>query len=77
MQTVITSKFQTTIPKNIREKLLLSVKDTLDWKIENGRIVVSPVRTDFLKHQNSIHTEAGDIVKDIQEARRKRAGRYK
>ncbi|MCI5132594.1 MAG: AbrB/MazE/SpoVT family DNA-binding domain-containing protein, partial [Candidatus Electrothrix sp. EH2] len=48
MQTVITSKFQTTIPKKIREKLLLSVKDTLNWEIEDGRIIVSPMQTDFL-----------------------------
>ena len=77
MQTVITSKFQTTIPKEIREKLFLSVKDTLDWKMENGRIIVSPVQTDFLKYQNTIHIGSGDIKEDIQSARRKRADRYK
>jgi AbrB family looped-hinge helix DNA binding protein len=32
MQSVITSKYQTTIPKAIREKIGLSVKDALDWK---------------------------------------------
>jgi AbrB family looped-hinge helix DNA binding protein len=77
MQTIISSKFQTTIPKKIREKLLLSVKDTLDWKVEEGRIIVSPVRTDFLRHQNSIHTGPGDIAKDIQNARTMRADKYK
>jgi AbrB family looped-hinge helix DNA binding protein len=77
MQTLITSKFQTTIPKKIREELLLSEKDALDWKIEEGRIVVSLVRTDFLRHRNSVHTGPGDIAKDIQDARAKRAGRYK
>ncbi|MCI5149481.1 MAG: AbrB/MazE/SpoVT family DNA-binding domain-containing protein [Candidatus Electrothrix sp. MAN1_4] len=77
MQTVITSKFQTTIPKKIREKLLLSEKDALDWKVEEGRIIVSPVRTDFLRHKNSIRTGPGDIAKDIQDARMLRAGKYK
>ena len=66
MQTVITSKFQTTIPKKIREKLLLSVKDSLDWKIEDGRIIVSPMQTEFLKYQNSIHIGGGDIAEDIK-----------
>ena len=70
MQTLITSKFQTTIPKAIREKLLLSVNDTLDWQIENGRIVVSPVQVDFLKHRNSVRTGTGDIAEDIQAARK-------
>ncbi len=76
MQTVITSKFQTTIPKKIREKLLLSVKDSLDWKIEDGRIIVSPMQTDFLKYQNSIHIGVGDIAEDIQTARKMRTSRY-
>jgi len=77
MQTVITSKFQTTIPKKIREKLLLSVKDTLNWEIEDGRIIVSPMQTDFLKHKNSLRIGQGDISADIQAARAIRAGRYK
>jgi AbrB family looped-hinge helix DNA binding protein len=77
MQTVITSKFQTTIPKKIREKLLLSVKDSLDWKIENDRIIISPMQTDFLKYQNSIQTGNGDIAEDIKSARKIRANRYK
>ena len=77
MQTVITSKFQTTIPKKIREKLLLSVKDTLDWKIEEGRIIVSPVRNDFLRHQNSIRVGPGDIAEDIEQARTMRTKKYR
>lgn len=77
MQTVITSKFQTTIPKKIREKLFLSVKDTLDWKMEDGRIIISPVHTNFLNYQNAIHVGPGDIREDIEAARRNRADRYK
>ncbi|MCI5157309.1 MAG: AbrB/MazE/SpoVT family DNA-binding domain-containing protein [Candidatus Electrothrix sp. AUS1_2] len=77
MQTVITSKFQTTIPKEIREKLLLSVKDTLNWEIEDGRIIVSPMQTDFLRHKGSIQVGRGDIAEDIQTARAMRAERYK
>jgi AbrB family looped-hinge helix DNA binding protein len=77
MQTVITSKFQTTIPKAIREKLLLSVKDSLNWEIEDGRIIVSPMQTDFLKHKNSVHVGPGNIAEDIQAAKKIRAERYK
>ncbi len=77
MQTVITSKFQTKKPKKIREKLLLSVKDTLDWKVVNGRIIVSPMQTDFLKHKNSVRIGPGDLSEDIQAARKARAERYR
>ena len=77
MQTLITSKFQTTIPKAIREKLLLSVNDTLDWQIEDGRIIVSPVQADFLKHRNSVRTGTGDIAEDVQAARKMRSGKFR
>lgn len=76
MQTVISSKFQTTIPKKIREQLSLSVSDALEWKVENGRIIVTLPQTEFLKYKNSIHVGVGDIEKDIQKARKKRADRY-
>ena len=76
MKTVITSKFQTTIPKEIREKLSISVHDTLEWNMENGRIIVTIPRKEFLKYKNSIRVGAGDIKQDIEQARMKRAGRY-
>jgi bifunctional DNA-binding transcriptional regulator/antitoxin component of YhaV-PrlF toxin-antitoxin module len=47
MQSTITSKFQTTIPKAIRENLALAVTDTLEWKV-----IVSPWQKNFLKYQN-------------------------
>jgi len=76
MQTVISSKFQTTIPKKIREQLSLSVSDTLDWEVKDGRIIVTSVQSDFLKYKNSIPVGPGDIQEDIQQARKKRANRY-
>ena len=76
MKTVITSKFQTTIPKRIREELSISVHDTLEWDVENGRIIVTIPRNEFLKYKNAIHVGVGDIRQDIEQARMKRAGRY-
>ena len=40
MQSLITSKYQTTIPKAIRENLGLSVKDALEWKLEKGKVTL-------------------------------------
>ncbi len=76
MQTVISSKFQTTIPKKIREQLSLSVSDALEWKVENGCIIVTSPQADFLKYKNSVHVGLGNIKEDIQQARNKRADRY-
>jgi len=75
MQTVISSKFQTTIPKKIREQLSLSVSDALEWEVEDGRIIVTSPQAHFLKYKNSIHVGEGDIEADIQRARKKRAER--
>jgi len=49
MQSMVTSKYQMAIPKNIRSKLKLSVSDTLGWQIEDGRAIVLPVRRRFLE----------------------------
>jgi AbrB family looped-hinge helix DNA binding protein len=54
MQSVITSKFQTTIPKAVRENLKLSVQDALEWKIERGKVIVYPAQKKFLQHKNTV-----------------------
>ena len=77
MRTVITSKYQTTIPKAIREAMRLSVKDTIEWRIEGGKIVIIPLKKRFLEFRNSIKVGSGDIRSDIQEARDLRYQRYK
>ena len=77
MQTVITSKFQTTIPKKIREKLKLDIHDALDWHVEHGKIVVEPLRRNFLLRKNSILTGPGDIDEDIKQAKKLRALKQK
>ena len=77
MQSVITSKYQTTIPKAIRVQLKLSVRDTLEWKVENGKAVVLPVHKRFLQHRNTVKIGKGDISRDIALARKERAGKYR
>jgi AbrB family looped-hinge helix DNA binding protein len=73
MQTVITSKFQTTIPKKIREKLKLLVNDSLEWRVESGKIILEPLHKGFLLRKNSIKTGPGNIDEDIALAKRIRA----
>ena len=69
MQSVITSKFQTTIPKTVRESLKLSVQDALEWKIERGKVIVYPAQKKFLEYKNTVKTGKGDISADIERAR--------
>jgi AbrB family looped-hinge helix DNA binding protein len=77
MQSVITSKFQTTIPKAVRENLKLSLRDSLEWKIEKGKIVVYPAKKRFLQYQNTVKTGKGDIGADLERARNLRVERYR
>ncbi len=78
MQSTITSKFQTTIPKQIRENLKLSIKDVLDWKVVNGKIIVIPSQqAKFLNYQNTVKTGPGNILDDVKNARNLRIKKYK
>lgn len=77
MESVITSKYQTTIPKTVRDNLKLSISDAIEWKIENGRVIVIPVKKKFLKHRNTINTGKGNIGEDIQLSRKMRTDNYR
>ena len=72
MKSVVTSKFRTTIPKAIRESLKLSVNDTIDWEIQDGKVVVSPTKRPFMRYQNVIKVGAENIRSDIDQARKRR-----
>jgi AbrB family looped-hinge helix DNA binding protein len=77
MQSTITSKFQTTIPKAIRENLALVVNDTLEWKVDHGKIIVAPNQKNFLKYQNKVKVGKGNIEADISLARDLRLEEYR
>ena len=75
MRSVITAKYQTTIPKEIREKLKLSVSDAVEWRISGNTAVVYPPQRAFLARKGAVKTGKGDIVSDIAKARLARAER--
>ncbi|MBI5676595.1 MAG: AbrB/MazE/SpoVT family DNA-binding domain-containing protein [Nitrospirae bacterium] len=75
MRSVITSKYQTTIPKEIRETLKISIHDAVEWRISGNTAIVYPIQRDFLSHRGAIKTGKGDIAADIAKARLARAER--
>lgn len=77
MKSTITSKYQTTIPKAIRINLGLSIKDALEWKVENGKAILYPAKRNFLNYRNSVKTGQGDIAGDIEAARNIRVEKYR
>ncbi|OGR06760.1 MAG: hypothetical protein A2511_16690 [Deltaproteobacteria bacterium RIFOXYD12_FULL_50_9] len=77
MNSTVTSKFQTTIPKAVRKELGISVNDSLEWVLEKGKVVVQPVHGDFLRYQGTVKIGAGDITADMQAARLQRLEHYR
>lgn len=77
MNSTVTTKYQTTIPKAVREKLGIAVNDSLEWVVEQGRVIVHPVHSDFLRYQGSVKTGSGDIRADIESARVERLEKYR
>ncbi len=73
MRSVISKNYQVTIPKTIRRQFKLSAHDPLIWRIENGQIVLHPVKTNVLLLKGCVHVGAGDVAEDIEQARLIRA----
>lgn len=68
----LTSKGQTTVPKEIREALNIEAGDKLFWEIRGGRVAVTTERPAFWRWEGFIKTGPGDVVKDVAEARKLR-----
>lgn len=77
MHSKITSKFQTTVPRAIREKLKLSVADAIEWRLEGDRVYIEPVVKPLLAFKGIIAVGAGSTTEDIARARQIRAERFK
>lgn len=77
MNSTITVKFQTTIPKGVRERLGIRVNDAIEWRVLKGKAEVVPVRTGFLRHRNVIHVGEGDLRSDLEAGRTARAEKHR
>jgi len=73
MNSTVTVKFQTTIPKGVRERLGILVNDAIEWRVLKGKAEVVRVRPGFLLHKNSVAVGKGDIRADLEAARAARA----
>lgn len=73
----LTSKGQTTIPKDVRKRLNLHPGDRLEFVIdEDGRVLVLPVSIDVSELAGMLKSPARPVsVEDMNRAIRKRGGR--
>lgn len=74
---VLTSKYQTTVPKSVRTLLGLEIHDAIEWRVEGGKATVAPARSDFISRRGSIVVGVGEIAFDIEEARSLRVEKYR
>jgi antitoxin PrlF len=68
----MTSKGQTTVPKEIRDALDLKPGARLTWQVNGGRVEVSTARPAFWRWAGFIKDGPADVVKAVHEARERR-----
>lgn len=69
MTSKVTSKYQVTIPKRIRDRMHLEINSAIEWVVEGGKIVVRKAESPIMKYRGFIKTGPGDIDADIAAAR--------
>jgi AbrB family looped-hinge helix DNA binding protein len=76
LQSVITRKGQTTIPKEIREFLRLKPNDKLFYIVEDSKVILKPIHGDILQLRGSVPSRErlADFEK-IRETTRKQIAR--
>ncbi len=68
-RSTLTAKYQTTVPKDVREKLALEPGDELRWVIHGGKVEVVPAERAFLALRGTIRVGRGSTVEDVRRAR--------
>lgn len=73
---VLTSKWQTTIPKDVRKLLGLKPKDRIFYLIEGERVVLRPLKGNILDLRGSVSTKEKPIdFKKLRDNTRKKVAR--
>ncbi|MGZ8868569.1 MAG: AbrB/MazE/SpoVT family DNA-binding domain-containing protein [Thermoanaerobaculia bacterium] len=65
----ITSKGQTTVPKEVRDALDLEAGDKLTWEVRGGRLTVTTERPALYQWEGFIKHGEPDAVKAVAAAR--------
>ena len=70
---ILTSKGQTTIPKEIRAFLKLEARDKILYQVENDRVIMKPLKGDILELRGRVKTKGKPVEFDkIRKVTRKR-----
>jgi AbrB family looped-hinge helix DNA binding protein len=69
VRSTITSKGQTTVPREVRDHLGAGPGDVLVWDMVEGTVQVTVANRAFLARRGSITVRRGSITCDIRAAR--------
>lgn len=74
---VLTKKWQTTIPKEIRNILHLEPNDKILYQVEGQKVVLKPLKGNILELRGSIKTKESpaDFEKIMETTKKKVAGK--
>ena len=65
MQTTVSVRGQTVIPRRIREELGITPATRLEWKVKNGVIIVLPLPSDPIRSAVGILEGRGPSTSDL------------
>jgi antitoxin PrlF len=68
----ITSKGQTTVPKEVRDALGVGPGDRLTWEIRGGRVAITAGRPGLWRWEGIFKDGPADAVEAVKEARKRR-----
>ncbi len=68
----ITSKGQTTVPKEVRDALDVGPGDKLTWEVNGGRVAIATERPALWRWAGSVKGGPDDPVQAVAEARKRR-----
>lgn len=68
-QSTLTAKYQTTVPKEVRQSLGAQPGDALRWVVEGDHVRVTAAKPAFLSLQGKFKVGQGDVVKDVRQVR--------
>jgi antitoxin PrlF len=68
----ITSKGQTTVPKEVRDVLDVGPGDRLTWEVRGGTVAITTERPGLWRWEGSVTGGPDDAVEAVKEARKRR-----
>ncbi len=69
IKSTVTSKGQTTIPRDIRQQLRISTGDVLLWEAGRDAVRIRVASPAFLRRRGTIPVGKGSVTNDVTRAR--------